>query len=349
MRRISCCLLAMAMLLCQFGLPAVADVVSPGDDFYYLDEADVLSEETEGEIFFSNQLLDKACGAQIVIAAVNSTGNMSIDDYAYEVFNEWGIGDGKEQNGFLLLMAIEDEDYYALAGTGLDFKFSSGTIGIYLDKYLEPDFAEKNYDDGARTFFEAAFERISEAYGTNVTVEDGIAAYKDYVRNYGVDDYTDVVEAHTDREVRNNNSAGISPVLIIFGLVIILIILSSRKNKRQRYEHQVHHTNSGRNSFWLPFILGRMSGSAGRRSTFVPPPNRSFHQAPRDNFHMGGFGGSSSFGRSSSSGGARPSVGRSGGFGSTRSGGFSTGRSGFGGARGGGGGTRGGGAGRGRR
>lgn len=359
MRKLFCCLFAMAMLLSQLSLPAVADVVSPGDDFYYLDEADVLTEATEGEIFFSNQLLDKACGAQIVIVVVDTTGNMAIDDYAYELFNEWGIGDNKEQNGFLLLMAIEDEDYYALAGTGLDFKFSSGTIGSYLDKYLEPYFADGDYDDGARAFFEAAFARISEAYGANVSVEDGIKAYEDYVGNYKVNDYPPETDVHVDREGRKNNSVGISPLLIIFGLVIILVILSSSKNKRQHYGHQNYHTKPEKNSFWLPFILGRMSGNAGSRSTFTPPPNRGFHRTPGNDFHMGGFGGSSSFGS------GRPGAGRSGGFsagrssgfgsgrssgfGSGRSRGFSSGRSGFGGARGGGGGTRGGGAGRGRR
>ena len=54
--------LALAILLalgCTSALAATR-VVKPGDDFYYLDTADVLSEATEGEIYFSNVRLYEA-------------------------------------------------------------------------------------------------------------------------------------------------------------------------------------------------------------------------------------------------------------------------------------------------
>ena len=68
-------------LLCA---PALAKTVSPGPDFYYLDNANVLSEAVEGEIYFSNKLLNEACGAQIVVVTLDSTGSEAIDDYAYD-------------------------------------------------------------------------------------------------------------------------------------------------------------------------------------------------------------------------------------------------------------------------
>ena len=61
--RLCLAVLAVLVLVCA---PALAKVVSPGSDFYYLDKANVLSESLEGEIFFSNKLLYDACGAQIV-------------------------------------------------------------------------------------------------------------------------------------------------------------------------------------------------------------------------------------------------------------------------------------------
>ena len=111
-RLIRVCALAL-VLLAFMAVPALAKVVSPGPDFYYLDNANVLSEALEGEIFFANKLLYDACGAQIVVVTVDSTGRDAIDDYAYELFNSWGIGDAAKDNGFLLLLAIEDDDYYA--------------------------------------------------------------------------------------------------------------------------------------------------------------------------------------------------------------------------------------------
>ena len=324
--------MAMVLMVMNVFPSAQAAVVSPGDDFYYLDTADVLSESTEGEIFFCNKLLEEACGAQIVIAAIDTTGNQAIDDYAYEMFNEWGIGDKEKGNGFLLLMAIEDEDYYAMPGEGIDMKFSSGTIGSYLDKYLETDFAKADYDTGAKKFFEAVFERISTIYNADITIDDGIAAYESYVgSNSGSDSVSQAQYAdETGHEPVRERRSNLGVILIV--LVILYLIFASRRR---------HRGGNGCLSFLFPFALGRMTSGRSRRSAFTPPPvyhNR--HYPPRHNT----FGGHGHFG------GARPGGGRPGGFGASRPGGFSSGRpGGFGGSRGGGGGTRGGGAGRGRR
>lgn len=346
MRKILCSLLAVALLTLQLMVPALADVVSPGDDFYYLDKANVLSKDTEGEIFFANELLEKACGAQIVIVALDSTGSEPIDDYAYTLMNEWGIGDSKENNGFLLLMAIDDEDYYAIAGTGLDVKFSSGTIGDYLDKYLEPDFAKGDYDAGAKTLFEAVFQRIADIYNVNVTVDDGIKAYNAYASgdnaSTAVNDYPMDVDLGS-HDHHSQYVFSMTPFLIFFGIVILIILLNTRRSHRGRA-----HREPRSDSFWIPFMMGRASTRHRRPRPFSPPPpprSGPHHSGPR-----GGFG----FGPSGSSRPAsRPSSGFGGGFGGAGRGGSGfggAGRSsgGFGGARGGGGGSRGGGAGRGR-
>ena len=171
------------VLLALSCAPALAKSLSPSSDFYYLDDANVLSEAMEGEIFFSNKLLYDACGAQIVVVTVDSTGKEAIDDYAYDLFNRWGIGDVSKNNGFLLLLATGDEDYYALPGSGLDSRFSAGTIKSYYDKYLENDFAAGNYEAGVKKFFEAVFERIATLYNADVTVQEGIAADEKYELN----------------------------------------------------------------------------------------------------------------------------------------------------------------------
>ena len=115
--RLAICFAAALALMCA---PALAKVVSAGTDFFYLDNANVMSEALEGEIYFCNQLLDKACGAQIVFVTVNSTSPDKIENYAYELFSQWGIGDGEKNNGLLLLMAIDEEQYYAMRGPGLN-------------------------------------------------------------------------------------------------------------------------------------------------------------------------------------------------------------------------------------
>lgn len=301
-------------------LPALA-VPSPNDDFYVLDQANVLSSETEWRIVYNNDLLYDACGAQIVFVTVDDTDGKAIDDYAYDLFNRWGIGSSSKDNGFLVLMAIDDDNYYALPGSGLEKKLSSGEIKLMLDDYLEPDFAVRDYDAGARALFDALYERISDAYSAGlraVTPPSGTSA--------------STADSRARSGGRESRSPGILSRIIdaIGGIFIALIVLAI---------------------VIVIALFGGFRRRRRRRSIFTPPPPPP---PPRGMFFGGPRPGSSPRPRSNpprpprSSGGGRPGgfggSGRSGGFGggAGRSGGFGGGRSGGGGA------SRGGGAGRGR-
>ena len=236
MKRFICACLALLMTLCAAALAdgyVAANRLKPTEALYCLDRSDVLSEDTEGEIVYSNDLLSEKCGAQIAVVTLGTTGSEAIDDYAYELFNSWGIGDAKKGNGFLLLLAIDDDDYYAVCGNGLQPKFTSGTMKQYFDRYLETDFAAKRYDAGVKKFFEAVFERVSDTYNAGVTVQDGIAAYKaaqsgSAPRNAsfggGASNYSGM-----DYDDESDGFGMLLGVLIAIVLIIILIRVSRRR------------------------------------------------------------------------------------------------------------------------
>ncbi len=108
-------------------------------------------------IYHNNVDLQKARGAQIVVAAVKTLDGLTREDYAYRLINEWGVGDKTGNNGVVLLLAIEEDDYYLTTGTGMERHLDAGAAKTMLDKYLEPDFAKKDYDAGIREIFEALF------------------------------------------------------------------------------------------------------------------------------------------------------------------------------------------------
>ena len=116
---------------------------------------------------------------------MDSTDGMAIDDSAYSLFNDWQIG-GNTYRGMLLLMAIEDDNYYAMPGTALSMYFDAATLGDMLEELLEPDFAEKDYDAGARAFFEAVYEKIVDDFNLNLSIADAKADYKAFIREYGL-------------------------------------------------------------------------------------------------------------------------------------------------------------------
>ena len=170
MKRAACFLLALiaaAALLCSCSSGGVK-VPEPDDAFYVYDEANVLDAELEEYIISKNADLYEKCGGQIVIAAVKTTGSVSIEKYAYALFNEWGIGDREKHNGMLLLLSVEEDDYWALQGKGLEKLIQSGTLKLMLNDTLEPYFAKKQYGDGVRAFFDALIEKYEQIYSIQI-------------------------------------------------------------------------------------------------------------------------------------------------------------------------------------
>ena len=161
--------LALMMAFC-LAVPALAAYPDRPENQYVLDEAGVLSEETEQEIISQNQTLFQEEGAQIVVVAVDFLDGEDIADYAYSLFNIWGIGSQERNNGLLLLLAIGEDNYYAMAGYGIEDYFDGAKLQDMLNEYLKPDFAARDYDAGVEKFFQAALSEM-ESYYANYTDE----------------------------------------------------------------------------------------------------------------------------------------------------------------------------------
>lgn len=310
MKRILLCLLSVVLLTPLFAM-AAPRVVEPGEDFYYLDTANVLSPETEGAIYFSNRLLNAESGAQIVVAALPSIGGADIYEYAVEMGNSWGIGSSERNNGFLLLMVTDTQQYYAVTGSGLQGIFPASVLKEYFETYLDDEFYALDYDAAALGFFGAVLDKVADYYNVNVSLSDGQRAYREFIsENQGARSYGGA-EAGWAREER-----GPSVFNMIVTILVLLIILC-----------MVSKMRGGAFWFWRPTFYWPWYGPRYHH-------HHHHHHHPRDRRGppRGGFGG----GRGGGGGGF------GGGFGG---GGF---RGGFGGGRGGGGGGFGGGAGSGR-
>ena len=306
------CIAALALLILPTAAAAVT-VPEPTDDFYVNDYADVLSDSVKKEISSTNETLYQTTGAQIVVVTVQSLGGENLEDYAYALFNSWGIGSKEKNNGLLLVLAIQEEDYWLMPGKGLENSLSAGQLADYLDKYLEPDFAKQDYSAGVITLFRVLNSRLTELYGSG---SGGSNA-----------DPVDPAVPTPSTEHLPSFFTVFARIITIAVMIIFLIAIIKAIGSG---------SCSGCGCCLLPFL-----GGSGPRHG--PPPPGGF-----GGWHSGGFGG----GRPGSFGGGRPGGfggGRSGGFGGGRSGGFGGGHSGgFGGGHsGGGGGSFGGGAGRG--
>ncbi len=189
-----------AMLVCSASI--YADVPSPNSDFYVLDMSEVLSSSTEEHIIDCNRYLYQSCGAQICVVVVPSTEDVKIGDYAYDLFNSWGIGSSERDNGVLLLLATDDSDCWCLQGTGLENTLRSSTITDILDEYMYDDFMNGDFDRGTRKTFDELYSRLCNIYGVdpNGTYNGSTNEYSHGGQAAPDDDYQDDENYYNDDE-----------------------------------------------------------------------------------------------------------------------------------------------------
>lgn len=339
-------LFAWGLSLLLFGalsLPAMAAPPERPKNMYVLDQANVLSDSTEKEIVSSNEKLFRETGAEIVIAAVDFLDGEEIDDYAFALFEDWGVGSQERNNGLLLVLSIAQDDYYALSGYGIEDYFDGARLDDLLYDNLESDFADGDYDAGVLKFFRAALSEMNsyyrnyeDDYSPADVFNQGGSAFNHSDDSY---DYGDSQSAFHRFGVIFRYVLRIVIVLVV--IVVVLAILRSASRNRSTVYYDNGYGNS-RSSFWRGMFWG---STLNRRRNYYnppppPPPPGGFGapgvgpRPPRN--RPGGFGGFGSFGGRPSSGGfSRGGSSRSGG-GFGRSGGFSRG----GGSRGGGAGRR---------
>jgi len=195
---------------------------------YASDFAGVLSAEAKQHIERNAKALEDATGAQIVFVTVDTTKPSAIDDYAFKLFNTWKIGDAVKNNGILVLLAIGDDDYYTLEGTGLERNLPTEDLSAMWNEYLEPDFAAKDYSSGSVKYFNALFERVSDIYGAGLTIAGGPSVQPTPTIHPAIQ----AILRMGERESDGFRISGDAILVILFLILVIIIGFSQTKNGR---------------------------------------------------------------------------------------------------------------------
>jgi uncharacterized protein len=312
---ILCLLLAAGPLI----PPALAlNIPGPTDIFYVADYAGVLGQDTIEHIVSQNDMLYEKTGAQIVVATVDFIGGADIEDYAYEMANEWGIGSAEKDNGILLLLVIGEENYWAVQGKGLESSLPSSTLGDLLYDHLEEDFAAGDYDAGVRKFFDALYAKLETIYGRieNDPVRHD-PGYSDPGKSRNEHVYEYEFESDSGSFGLFSGAFGLLaaiPVIVLVILIIIIIAVVSSPFRRIRRGYYRRPYTS-----WRPWIFWGWGSHRHHHHHHRPPgPGPGPGSGPASGGGLFRGGGA---GRSRPGGGFRSGGSRGGGFGGSRGGG----------------------------
>jgi len=114
-----------------------------------VDDAGVLSPETQNQLSALLAQEEKQTGDQIVVATLKSLQGYSIEQYGYQLGRAWGIGQKGKNNGVLLIVVPSTHDVRIEVGYGLEGQLTDAQTKVIIDEFIVPAFRRGDYDAGA--------------------------------------------------------------------------------------------------------------------------------------------------------------------------------------------------------
>ena len=216
MKKTLCAVLAAALFLLSL-LPA-----AHAADVYLIDNAGLLDEAENASVAEKLSEVSGSIGMDVLIYTTNTLSGKSVSAYADDAMDyEFGQVD----DGIMLLISMEDRDYYVSTKEQGLVEFSEGEFDYIVAAFL-PDLSDGNY----AAAFTAFAEKVGSVYHDPSQVPDSY--------EYG---------QHTQEDLERSKSRfhfsflGLL-VSFVFGLIVALIVVGGMK--RQLKSARFHNANT---------------------------------------------------------------------------------------------------------
>ena len=140
--------------------PASSPVAVPPRNSLVTDAAGVLTSAQQAAL---RKKLDEAqtlYGAQVAVLIVPTTGAEGIEAYAARVFARWQLGSAQDDDGILILVALQDRRMRIEVGQGLEGRVTDLAASRIIDTQMKPHFEQADYHSGITAAVEALIERL---------------------------------------------------------------------------------------------------------------------------------------------------------------------------------------------
>jgi len=164
----------------------------PNPPVLVTDLAGVLSPEQKQALENKLVAIDDASSNQIAVVILPTLEGNPIEEYANKLFRTWGIGNKKNNNGVLLLIAIQDKKIRIEPGYGLEGALPDITCNSIIDNDIKPAFRQQAYYEG----IDKATDDIAKA---------AVGEYK-------------------EKRERKTKGKGSNPLLLVLIIIIIAIL-----------------------------------------------------------------------------------------------------------------------------
>lgn len=148
MRRLLLIVCSWALFL-SFGGGSALAYQNPGTPTGYVNDfAGILTPETKTALETTLTTFTAETSSEISVVTITDLGGDTIENFANELFREWGIGTEKNDNGVLLLVSKEDRKVRIEVGYGLEGALPDATAHDIIEFDIIPAFKQGNFDQG---------------------------------------------------------------------------------------------------------------------------------------------------------------------------------------------------------
>lgn len=141
---------------------------NPTNYKYINDYTNTIDKYTVKEIISIGKELEDKTSAQAIIVIIDSTHGTPIEDYANKLFRLWGIGQKNEDNGFLILLALNDKEWRVEVGRGLEGVLPDALTNRVMQQIAKPSFINGDYNEGLLNSYSIFSDYIASEYGTSL-------------------------------------------------------------------------------------------------------------------------------------------------------------------------------------
>lgn len=169
---------------------------------------------------------------QIAIVMMRSVGQYDISDYAIRLAQAWKIGGAENDNGILILAAMDDRKVFIATGYGMEGAVPDALAKRIVENLILPNFRREAYYEGLNEATDMIFKLASGEYQAE------------------------------DIESKGNSGGAIFMILFFIFIFVILPLLRNRKDNNNHMGGR-----GGGVDLWTTIMLATMLGGGGRRSS----------------------------------------------------------------------------------
>ena len=136
------------IILSLLVFPGAAQGSLPALTGRVVDNAGVIDAATETSLTAKLAAFEARSSDQIVVATIRSLGGEAIEPFANRLFRAWGLGQAGEDNGILLLVAVDDRKMRIEVGYGLEGTLTDLHSKLIIENTMVPAFRAGDFSGG---------------------------------------------------------------------------------------------------------------------------------------------------------------------------------------------------------